>query len=315
MLASHVPRFLETPAWRLYKKIINIIVSNKIIDGKKISLEILEEIRNETLLLKEKNIIPGLAFILVGEDPASSVYVSSKAKACENAGFYSVTEKLSGTVSEEEVLGLIAKFNQNNKIHGILVQLPLPKHINENKVIEAIDPNKDVDGFHPVNLGKLVAGLDGFIPCTPLGIVELIKRTGIQTSGKNVTVIGRSNIVGKPAANLFIRKDINSTVTVCHSGTKMLNDYTRKADILIAAIGKADFIKKEMIKEGCTIIDVGINRVEDKSRKSGYRITGDVDFNDCIDKCGHITPVPGGVGPMTIAMLMRNTLESAKRLK
>ncbi|CAN5494827.1 bifunctional methylenetetrahydrofolate dehydrogenase/methenyltetrahydrofolate cyclohydrolase FolD [soil metagenome] len=289
-------------------------MSEKIIDGKKISLEILEEVKNEAMLLKEKNIVPGLAFILVGEDPASKVYVSSKAKACEAAGFYSVTERLEENVSENELIELIDKFNKDNKIHGILVQLPLPKGIDENKIIQAIDPAKDVDGFHPVNLGKLVAGLKGFIPCTPAGIVELIKRTGIETSGKNVTVIGRSNIVGKPAANLFLQKDINSTVTVCHSGTKNLNEFTQKADILIAAIGKADFVKKEMIKEGCTIIDVGINRVEDKTKKSGYRITGDVDFQDCIDKCSHITPVPGGVGPMTIAMLMRNTLESAKNL-
>ena len=284
----------------------------KIIDGKKISSEILEEIRIEAITLKEKNIIPGLAFILAGDDPASRIYVSSKAKACEGAGFYSITERLPESVTEKELLSLIEKLNNDEKIHGILVQLPLPKGLDENKIIGSIHPDKDVDGFHPVNLGKLVAGQKGFIPCTPFGIVELIKRSKIETSGKNVTVIGRSNIVGKPASILFSNKDLNSTVTLCHSGTKDLKEHTLNADIIIAAIGKADFIKGDMIKEGCTIIDVGINRVEDRSKKNGYRITGDADFNNCIEKCSYITPVPGGVGPMTIAMLMKNTLESAK---
>ena len=288
------------------------MTENKIIDGKEISNRILEEVKEETKVLKDSyNTIPGLAFIIVGENPASKVYVSSKAKACEKVGFYSVTEELPEDVSENELLMLIERFNNDKLIHGILVQLPLPKHINEQKVIESIDYKKDVDGFHPQNIGRLVIGTDCFIPCTPHGITELLRRTNTETSGKNVVVLGRSNIVGKPIANLMVQKEFNSTVTICHSATKNLNEITASADILIAAIGKADFVKKDMIKEGCVIIDVGINRVEDASKKSGSRITGDVDYNDCFDKCAKITPVPGGVGPMTIAMLMKNTLKSA----
>jgi len=285
----------------------------KIINGKEISAQILEEVKEETKILKDSyNTVPGLAFIIVGENPASKVYVSSKAKACEKVGFYSVTEELPESTSETELLQLIDKFNNDKSIHGILVQLPLPKHIDEQKVIEAIDYKKDVDGFHPQNIGRLVIGTDCFIPCTPYGIIELLRRTDTETNGKNVVVLGRSNIVGKPIANLMIQKEFNSTVTVCHSATKNLNEVTSKADILIAAIGKAEFVKKDMIKEGCVIIDVGINRVDDAAKKSGSRITGDVDYNDCFDKCAKITPVPGGVGPMTIAMLMKNTLKSAK---
>ncbi len=288
------------------------MTENKIIDGKEISNQILEEVKEETRVLKDSyNTIPGLAFIIVGENPASKVYVSSKAKACEKVGFYSVTEELPEDVSENELLMLIDRFNNDKLIHGILVQLPLPKHINEQKVIESIDYKKDVDGFHPQNIGRLVIGTDSFIPCTPYGITELLRRTSTETSGKNVVVLGRSNIVGKPIANLMVQKEFNSTVTICHSATKNLSEITASADILIAAIGKADFVKKDMIKEGCVIIDVGINRVEDASKKSGSRITGDVDYNDCFEKCSKITPVPGGVGPMTIAMLMKNTLKSA----
>lgn len=285
----------------------------KTINGKEVSNQILEEVKEETKVLQNSyNTVPGLAFIIVGENPASKVYVSSKAKACEKVGFYSVTEELPENTSEAELLQLIGKFNSDKSIHGILVQLPLPKHIDEQKVIEAIDYKKDVDGFHPQNIGRLVIGTDCFIPCTPYGIIELLKRTNTETKGKNVVVLGRSNIVGKPVANLMIQKEFNSTVTICHSATKDLNEITSKADILIAAIGKAEFVKKDMIKEGCVIIDVGINRVDDATKKSGSRITGDVDYNDCFDKCSKITPVPGGVGPMTIAMLMKNTLKSAK---
>lgn len=285
----------------------------KIINGKEISAQILEEVKEETKVLKDSyNTVPGLAFIIVGENPASKVYVSSKAKACEKVGFYSVTEELPESTTEAELLQLIDKFNNDKSIHGVLVQLPLPKHIDEQKVIEAIDYKKDVDGFHPQNIGRLVIGTDCFIPCTPYGIIELLRRTNTETNGKNVVVLGRSNIVGKPIANLMIQKEFNSTVTVCHSATKNLNDITANADILIAAIGKAEFVKKNMIREGCVIIDVGINRVDDATKKSGSRITGDVDYNDCFDKCSKITPVPGGVGPMTIAMLMKNTLKSAK---
>jgi methylenetetrahydrofolate dehydrogenase (NADP+)/methenyltetrahydrofolate cyclohydrolase len=288
-------------------------MENKIIDGKIISSQIKSEVKSETEKLKsEKGITPGLAFIIVGEDPASKVYVRNKGKACDELGFYSVTETLSENISENELLELIVKFNADEKIHGILVQLPLPSHINEQKIIEAIDYKKDVDGFHPLNTGKLVIGEKCFIPCTPHGIIELLRRSNVETSGKNVVVIGRSNIVGKPVANLLIQKEFNSTVTICHSKTENMKDITSKADILIAAIGKADFVKKDFIKEGCVIIDVGINRIEDSQSKSGYKITGDVDYEDCFDKCGKITPVPGGVGPMTIAMLMKNTLESAK---
>lgn len=286
----------------------------KIIDGKAISAIIRQEVKVETLkLISEKNITPGLAFIIVGENPASKVYVKSKGKACEEIGFHSVTSHLSESTSEQELLDLILKYNSAPEIHGILVQLPLPKHINESNIIEAIDYRKDVDGFHPQNVGRLSIGQSCFIPCTPFGIIELIRRSNIESKGKNVVVIGRSNIVGKPVASLFLRKDINSTVTVCHSATKDIKQFSSKADILIAAIGKPDFVKSDMIKEGAAIIDVGINRVEDSSSPKGSRLTGDVDFNSCFEKSSKITPVPGGVGPMTIAMLMRNTLDSATK--
>ena len=285
----------------------------KIIDGKSISSQIKSEVKTDTdILIKEKNITPGLAFILVGDDPASKVYVKNKGKACDELGFYSVTDKLPENIKEKELLDIIQNYNADSKIHGILVQLPLPAHINEKTIIEAIDFKKDVDGFHPVNAGKLLIGDKCFLPCTPYGITEMLKRSKVQTSGMNAVVLGRSNIVGKPIANLLLRKEINCTVTVCHSGTKNINEVCSRADILIAAIGKAEFVKSDFIKEGSIIIDVGINRVADKNSKTGFKITGDVNFKDCFDKCGLITPVPGGVGPMTIAMLMKNTLDSAK---
>lgn len=278
-------------------------------------MQIRSEIKSGTEKLKaEKGITPGLAFILIGEDPASKVYVRSKGKACEELGFYSVTETLPESISENALSYLINRFNTDNKIHGILVQLPLPPSINQQKIIESIDHKKDVDGFHPLNVGRLQIGEKCFIPCTPFGIIELIRRTGTVTEGKNAVVLGRSNIVGKPVAGLLLKNEFNSTVTVCHSKTKDIREITSQADILIAAIGKANYVDQNFIKEGCTIIDVGINRVEDKSAKSGYKITGDVNYEDCFDKCGKITPVPGGVGPMTIAMLMQNTLDSAKGL-
>jgi len=288
---------------------------DKIIDGKLISSKIKDEVKEETKkLLFEQNIIPGLAFIIVGDNPASKVYVKSKGKACEEIGFHSVTKTLPESTSEIELLKIINGFNSDNNIHGILVQLPLPKHINEQNIIEAIDYKKDVDGFHPQNVGRLSIGQSCFIPCTPYGIIQLIKRSNVETNGKNVVIIGRSNIVGKPMASLFLRKDINSTVTVCHSATNDIKSFTLNADIIIAAIGKPDFVKGDMIKEGAVIIDVGINRVEDKNSAKGYKLTGDVDFNSCIEKVSGITPVPGGVGPMTIAMLMRNTLDSASKI-
>ena len=237
--------------------------------------------------------------------------MKSKGKACEELGYYSVTESRPSDFAENELLKLILKFNRDPKIHGILVQLPLPSHIDEQKIIEAIDYRKDVDGFHPQNIGRMIIGNKSFISCTPLGIVELLKRSRIETIGKNVVVIGRSNIVGKPVANLFLKKSLNSTVTICHSATKDIKYFTSNADIIIVAMGKPLFLKADMIKEGCVIIDVGINRVPDSSTKSGYKLVGDVDFNECYEKCFKITPVPGGVGPMTIAMLMKNTLDSA----
>lgn len=286
---------------------------SKIIDGKAISAEIKSELKAETDKLKsEKGITPGLAFIIVGENPASKVYVKSKGKACDEIGFYSVTRSLPEDYPETDLLNLIKELNEDRQIHGILVQLPLPAHINTQKVIETIDYKKDVDGFHPLNAGKLMLGEKCFIPCTPYGIIELLKRSNTKTEGANAVVIGRSNIVGKPVANLLMSGELNATVTVCHSRTKDIKSITSKADILIAAIGKAEFVKRDYIKDGCVIIDVGINRIEDRDLKTGSRIVGDVNFNDCIEKAGKITPVPGGVGPMTIAMLMKNTLDSAK---
>ena len=286
--------------------------NTKIIDGKLISSQIKSEIKSETEKLKlEKGLTPGLAFILVGDNPASKVYVKNKGKSCAELGFHSVTEILPENISESDLLKYLKNFNADKTIHGILVQLPLPKHINEQKVIEAIDYKKDVDGFHPLNAGKMVIGEKCFLPCTPFGILELLKRSGTETRGKDAVIIGRSNIVGKPVANLLLRKDYDCTVTVCHSRTKNIQEHSSGADILIAAIGKANFVTKDFIKEGCVIIDVGINRIVDVNSKTGFKITGDVNFEDCYDKCGKITPVPGGVGPMTIAMLMKNTLDSA----
>lgn len=286
------------------------VQDKKIIDGKKISEDIIEEVRRE---VSTSGIQPGIALILVGNNPASEIYVRNKGKTCESLGFYSITETRPESCSEEELLALIDKFNNDVKIHGILVQLPLPKHINEIKVIEAVNYKKDVDGFHPINAGRLMIGEKCFIPCTPAGIMELIKRYNIETSGKNIVVIGRSNIVGKPIGNLLLQKNknANGTVTFCHSYTKDIASHTINADIIIAAIGKALFLKANMIKEGCVIIDVGINKIPDASKKSGLRTVGDVDFNECYPKVSMITPVPKGVGPMTIAMLMKNTLDSA----
>jgi len=286
---------------------------DKIIDGNLIANAIKEELKSETeKLKKEKGITPGLAFILVGDNPASQIYVRNKGKACEELGYYSITKVLPENITENELISLIEDFNKDEKIHGILVQLPLPPHISETKIIEAINYKKDVDGFHPQNIGRLVAGKECFYPCTPYGIIELLKRSNINTIGKTATIIGRSNIVGKPLANLLLRKEINCTVTVCHSATKDIKQFTLDSDIIVVAMGKPEFLKADMINEGCVIIDVGINRIPDSTRKSGYRIVGDVDYKNCYDKSFKITPVPGGVGPMTIAMLMKNTLLSAK---
>jgi methylenetetrahydrofolate dehydrogenase (NADP+)/methenyltetrahydrofolate cyclohydrolase len=286
---------------------------DKLIDGKIVSNQVKEEVREETEKLIARGIKPGLIVVLVGEDPASAVYVRNKSKACEKAGIMSETIKLPEDTSEEDLLNLIEQLNKDPQYHGILVQLPLPDHINETKVIELINPLKDVDCFHPVNVGKLVSGQPYVLPCTPAGILRLLQANDISTEGKHVVIIGRSNIVGKPLANLLIQKSpqANSTVTVVHSQTKNIAHYTRQADILIAAMGKANFVTEDMIKENVVIIDVGINRVSADNEK-GYILAGDVDFNNVLPKVSKITPVPGGVGPMTIAMLLKNTLAAAE---
>lgn len=286
-----------------------------IIDGKKISSDIKQEIKKETLLLKEKyGKVPGLAVILIGDDPASHTYVKNKGKACEECGFFSITEKFSSEVDEQVIYEKINELNNNNDINGILVQLPLPKKFNEQKIIQMVNPNKDVDGIHPISIGKLVIGLPTFYCCTPYGIQELLKRYNINPSGKHVVVVGRSNIVGKPVANILLQKKewANAIVTITHTGAKDIKYFTKQADILIAAVGVPKIITGDMIKEGAVVIDVGINRIEDKSTKSGYRLVGDVEFESAFEKASYITPVPGGVGPMTIAMLMKNTLQAFK---
>ncbi len=278
-----------------------------IIDGNKIAQEIRHEVRKQALALKEKTgIVPGLAVVMVGEDHASLVYVGRKAKACAEVGFLSREFKLPADTSEAKLLSIISKLNADQLIHGILVQLPLPKHIHTDKIIAAIDPHKDVDGFHPYNVGGLVSGNPLFVPCTPRGIMELISRTGIELTGKEAVVVGRSNIVGKPIALLLLAQ--NATVTICHSRTKDLPAVTKRADVLIAAVGKAEMIKAGMVKEGVVVIDVGVNRLENG------KLAGDVAFTEVAAKASYITPVPGGVGPMTIAMLMKNTLDAARNM-
>jgi len=284
-----------------------------LIDGKQTATIVKEELKVAVDKLKsEGKGVPGLVTIIVGNDPASAIYVNSKIKACGIIGFNSKTEKLNTDISEEKLLSIVESYNKNPDFHGILVQLPLPKHIDEDKVIEAISPKKDVDGFHPISVGNLVIGKETFLSCTPAGIQELLKRYKIETKGKHVVVLGRSNIVGKPIANILLQKKdyANSIVTVCHSAAKDVSYYTKQADILIAAIGRANFVTADMVKDGVVIVDVGINRVEDASRKKGYRVVGDVDFENVSPKCSFITPVPGGVGPMTIAMLLKNTYEA-----
>ena len=256
--------------------------------------------------------MPGLAVILVGDDPASQVYVRNKGKKCEELGMRSETIVLPAETSEEELLSRIDALNKDPAIHGFLVQLPLPKHIDEDKVIQAIDPDKDVDGFHPVNVGNMLIGKPGFLPATPAGVQQMLIRSGIETAGKHVVVVGRSNIVGKPKASLMVQRGADATVTVVHSRTKDLASITRQADILIVAIGKARFITADMVKDGAVVIDVGTNRIEDPTHPKGSRLVGDVDFDEVSKKASAITPVPGGVGPMTICMLMANTVKAAE---
>jgi len=286
----------------------------QIINGKEIAESIRAELREEIAKLKEQGVVPGLAVILVGEDPASKVYVRNKEKACVEMDIRSKTYRLPEETTEEELLELIDKLNRDSSVHGILVQLPLPKHIDEEKILLAIDPEKDVDGFHPYNVGRLVIGKPKFLPCTPAGIQEMLIRSGNNPEGKHVVVVGRSNIVGKPVANILFQKKpgANATVTVCHTRTRDLASITRQADILIAAMGVPEFIKADMVKEGVVVIDVGVNRVEDPTSKKGYKLVGDVDFEAVKEKAKAISPVPGGVGPMTITMLMKNTVQAAK---
>lgn len=287
-------------------------MSARIIDGFAIAQKIRGQTAIEVSALKEKGLHPCLAVILVGENPASVSYVSAKKKALVEAGMADRSVNLPCSVSEAELLGIIADLNRDTSVHGILVQLPLPSHIDEQKVIAAIAPEKDVDGFHPINAGKLLIGQSGFVPCTPYGVTVLLKEAGVPTDGAHAVVVGRSNIVGKPLALLLARKDINATVTLCHTGTKNLASFTRSADILIAAAGRPGTITADMIKPGAAVIDVGVNRIPDNTKKSGFRLTGDVDFEAALDIAGFITPVPKGVGPMTIAMLLRNTIHAAQ---
>jgi len=288
-------------------------MSAVIIDGKQIAADVRAEVAAKVAELKEKGVLPCLAVILVGENPASVSYVTGKRKALAEVGMADRSIQLPENTSEEELLKLIAELNADSSVHGILVQLPLPKHIDEDKVIMAIDPSKDVDGFHPVSVGNLMIGRPGFLPCTPHGIIVLLKKMGIETSGKHAVVIGRSNIVGKPVSILLARKDVNCTVTMCHTGTKNMAEITRQADIIVVASGHPHTLTGDMVRDGAVVIDVGVNRIPDSSKKSGFRLIGDCDFDDLVEKTSFITPVPGGVGPMTIAMLMQNTLESASR--
>ncbi len=287
----------------------------QLIDGKQVAARVRENLLVEIAELKSQGHVPGLAVVLVGDNPASQVYVGSKVKACAELGLYSQKWELPAETTQEELVALIHRLNADERIHGILVQSPPPPHIDEEAVILNIDPRKDVDGFHPVNVAKLVLeDAEGFVPCTPLGCMELLKAYGIETAGKHAVVIGRSMIVGKPMANLLVSKQANATVTMAHSRTKDLPALCRSADILVAAVGRPEMVTADYVKEGAVVLDVGINRVEDATRPRGYRIVGDVDFASVRDKCSCITPVPGGVGPMTIAMLMANTVKACRQL-
>ncbi|MHC4231775.1 MAG: bifunctional methylenetetrahydrofolate dehydrogenase/methenyltetrahydrofolate cyclohydrolase FolD [Planctomycetota bacterium] len=287
----------------------------QIIDGKQVAADMRAELKEKVAELKAKGVTPGLAVVLVGDDPASKSYVTAKERACEEIGIYSNDNRLAADTSEEDLLTLIDKLNKDSKVNGILVQLPLPKHIDEDKVLLAIDPAKDVDGFHPVNVGKMVVGQDAYLPCTPHGVIQLLLRSNVKLEGAEVVVVGRSNIVGKPVANMLIQKSPtgNATVTVCHTRTKNMAEHVKRADIVIAAAGWPNTVTADMVKDGAVVIDVGVNRVEDATKKRGYRLVGDVDFEGVKEKASLITPVPGGVGPMTITMLLYNTVQSAEK--
>lgn len=289
-------------------------MSATIIDGFQIAANVRARVAQKVSELKEKGIVPCLAVILVGEDPASVSYVTGKEKALAEVGMADKSIRLPADTTEEALLKLIGELNEDKSVHGILVQLPLPKHINEEKVIMAISPDKDVDGFHPVSVGNMVIGKKSYLPCTPHGVLVLLREMNIETKGAHAVVVGRSNIVGKPLSVLLARKDVNATVTICHTGTKDIAYYTKQADILIAAVGKPGVITADMIKPGAAVIDVGVNRIPDATKKSGFRLVGDVDFEAAKEVASFITPVPRGVGPMTIAMLMQNTLEAAENV-
>lgn len=287
----------------------------QIIDGKQIAADMRAELKSQIAELKKQGIVPGLSVFLVGDDPASKSYVTSKERDCEEIGIYSDDNRLPASTPQKDLIELIQTKNKDPEIHGILVQIPLPGHLNESEVLLAIDPTKDADGFHPVNVGRMMIGQKAFLPCTPHGIVQMLMRSGVTIEGADVVIVGRSNTVGKPLANMLIQKNpnANATVTVCHTRTKDIKSHTKQAEILIAAIGRPNTITADMVKEGAVVIDVGINRVEDATRKRGYRLVGDVDFEAVKEKASLITPVPGGVGPMTRAMLLYNTVESARR--
>lgn len=285
----------------------------RILDGKAIAQTIRNEVKDEVSALGQRHITPGLAVVLVGDNPASQVYIRMKRKACAEAGIESFEHRLEESTTERKLLNLVAKLNEDPKVHGILVQLPLPDHIAEDRILTAISPEKDVDGFHPVNMGRLLAGTEGLRPCTPYGCQELLRRSGYKTEGKHVVIVGRSNIVGKPLAAMLMQKaeGANATVTVCHSRTKKMTSITQQADIVVAAMGQAGFVKSRMVREGAIVLDVGINRVDDATAAKGYRLVGDVDFASVSKKAKAITPVPGGIGPMTVAMLLKNTVVAA----
>ena len=283
------------------------------IDGKAVAAKVRGEIAEEVAALKKQGVQTGMAVVLVGEDPASKIYVRNKGKACAETGIYSEEHVLPENTTQEELLALIEKLNADPKINGILVQSPLPKHLNEALIVEHIDPKKDVDAFHAENVGRIMIGDFAFLPCTPAGIIELIRSTGVTIDGKNCVVIGRSNIVGRPIANLLSQKGWDCTVTMCHSRTKNLKEVVREADIIIAALGQAEFVTADMVKDGAVIVDVGITRVKSDKTKSGWKLLGDVKFDEVAPKCSYITPVPGGVGPMTIISLMKNTLKAARK--
>ena len=285
----------------------------KIIDGKQVAADMKAEFGEEVRMLKSKGILPGLSVIVVGDDTASHSYVTSKERDCAEVGIYSDDNRLSAQTTQKKLIELIEEKNRDPKIHGILVQLPLPKHLNESEVLLSINPDKDVDGFHPINVGKMMIGEKAFLPCTPHGVVQLLIRNNVTIEGSDIVIIGRSNLVGKPLANMLIQKkpNANATVTVCHTRTRNLASHTKRADIVVAAVGRVNTVTADMVKDGVVVIDVGVNRVEDSSKKSGYRLVGDVDFESVKEKASLITPVPGGVGPMTRTMLLYNTIEAA----